>query len=248
MTGATTKTPSNRLACGTMIKYRAVFFDRDGTLTQNDPEWENLRIRCFTEWSGKHFVDSEDFFMRNFQKVLHGGFEFAPYHTVEEELLFFRQWFLFAFEELGITEKTAERADFLTEHLWYLKKQPFPETEEVLEYFQSHGYQMGVISDCPPSLEMTLENCGLHRYFSSFTASSLAGAGKPSPIIFNAALRAQNVTAKESIFVDDTKIEADGAREQGFTSFWLDRTGKGSGPFVIHSLFDLISFAEGLLP
>ncbi|MGI5893307.1 MAG: HAD family hydrolase [Candidatus Merdivicinus sp.] len=231
-----------------MNKYRAIFFDRDGTLTQNDPEWENLRIRCLTEWSGKPFADSEDFFMRNFQKVIQGGFQFAPYQTVEEELLFFRQWFLFAFQELGITEKTTERADFLTEHLWYLKKQPFPETEEVLQYFQSHGYKMGVISDCPPSLEMTLKTCGLHRYFSSFTASSLTGAGKPSSIIFNAALRAQGVTAKESIFVDDTKSEADGAREQGFSSFWLDRTEKNNGIFIIHNLLDLISYVEEISP
>lgn len=55
------------------------------------------------------------------------------------------------------------------------------------------------------------------------TASSLVGAGKPSPIIFNAALNAQGVTAQESIYVDDYKREADGAREQGFTSFLIDR-------------------------
>lgn len=31
------------------------------------------------------------------------------------------------------------------------------------------------------------------KYFTSFTASSLVGAGKPSPIIFNAALEAQGI-------------------------------------------------------
>ena len=103
---------------------------------------------------------------------------------------------------------------------------------------------MGVISDCPPSLEMTLKNVGIHHYFSSFSASSLVGAGKPSPIIFNDALMKQGVTARECIFVDDTKSEADGAREQGFTSFYLNRTGDCKDEWTIYSLNDLIDYVE----
>jgi HAD superfamily hydrolase (TIGR01509 family) len=128
--------------------------------------------------------------------------------------------------------------------LWYLKKKLYPETTTVLDYFKSHGYKMGVISDCPPSLELTLQNCGIHDYFTSFTASSLVGAGKPSPIIFNAALNAQSVTASESIYVDDYEPEAAGAREQGFTSFHLDRSGEQSGKWVIHDLRSVVDFAE----
>jgi putative hydrolase of the HAD superfamily len=103
---------------------------------------------------------------------------------------------------------------------------------------------MGVINDCPPSLELTLHNSGIHDYFTSFTASSLVGASKPSPIIFNAALNAQSVTAAESIYVDDYEPEAIGAREQGFTSFYLDRSGKKCGDWVIHDLRGLVEFAE----
>ena len=226
------------------MKYRAIFFDRDGTLTRNNPDWEELRRDCLSRWSGRPFQDSEEFFMRNFRRVLDGGFPFAPYHNVDEELQFFRQWYLFAFEELGITENIEERADFLTEHLWYLKKEPYSETEEVLRYFQKKGFRIGVISDCPPSLELSLRNCGLHDYFTSFTASSLVGAGKPSPIIFQAALTAQDVSASESIFVDDTRTETDGARQQGFTAFWLDRTGKNVGEFIVKNLLELVSFVE----
>jgi putative hydrolase of the HAD superfamily len=105
---------------------------------------------------------------------------------------------------------------------------------------------MGVISDCPPSLEFTLKNVGIHHYFTSFSASSLDGAGKPSPIIFSDALSKQGVTAKECIFVDDTKNEADGAREQGFTSFYLDRTGESKDMWTINSLNDLIDYVENL--
>lgn len=103
---------------------------------------------------------------------------------------------------------------------------------------------MGVISDTSPSLEYTLQQLGIAKYFTSFTASSIVGAGKPSPIIFNAALKAQGVSAEESIYVDDYKPEADGAREQGFTSFLIDRTGCPADKWDINSLTQLIDFSE----
>jgi FMN phosphatase YigB (HAD superfamily) len=104
------------------MKYKAIFFDRDGTLTMNDPEWEQIRVQKLEAWSGKQFDTSDDFFMKIFNRVMQGSYSFAPYKTVEQELAFFHQWFLCAFDELDITEKREERADFLTERLWYLKK------------------------------------------------------------------------------------------------------------------------------
>ena len=227
------------------MKYKAIFFDRDGTLVRGDPAWTRFRNERLEQWSGREFDSSYDYFIKVFQRVQEGGFPFAPYKTVEQELDFFRQWYLYVFEDMGITEKTAERADMLVEKLWYLKKHPYPETVEVLEYFKNKGYKMGVISDSAPSLEMTLEDCGLHKYFTSFTASSLVGAEKPDPIIFNAALEAQGVTAEESLYVDDYRPEADGARALGFTSFLLDRQGiEPEDPFTIGNLRELVNFVE----
>ena len=103
---------------------------------------------------------------------------------------------------------------------------------------------MGVISDTSPSLEYTLQQLNIAGYFTSFTASSLVGAGKPDPAIYEAALKAQNVTAEESLYVDDTEEEAEGARALGFTSFHLDRSGKAGGKWTIHNLMQVIDFVE----
>ncbi len=227
------------------MKYKAIFFDRDGTLVRGDPQWITYRNRCLEAWSGKPFDTSYDYFMDVFHRVEEGNFPFVPYRTLEDELDFFRQWFLYVFQDMGITEKTAERADMLVEKLWYLKKHPYPETVDVLEYFRGKGYKMGVISDCPPSLEITLEACGLHDYFTSFTASSLVGAMKPDPLIFNAALEAQGITAEESIYVDDYPPEADGARALGFTSFLIDRNeSQPDSEWTIRNLRELVNFVE----
>ena len=49
------------------------------------------------------------------------------------------------------------RAEILFNELWCNgDRKLFPETIEVLEYFKSKGYKMGVISDTSPSLEYTL--------------------------------------------------------------------------------------------
>lgn len=228
------------------MKFTTIFFDRDGTLTMNDPTWEKLKKDKIEEWSQKPYNETYEFFIKHFTKVKQGGFPFYPYKNVEQELQFFRQWYISVFEDIGIVDEIEERADYLTKHIWYMKKQLYPETIYVLEYFKNKGFKMGVISDCPPSLEMTLKNVGIHHYFSSFSASSLVGAGKPNPVIFNDALNKQGCLAEECIFVDDTKIESDGAREQGFTSFYLDRTGECTEKWTIHSLNDLIDFIENL--
>ena len=228
------------------MKYKAIFFDRDGTLVRGDHEWVAFRNDKLRKWSGQAFDSSYDYFMKIFERVQKGGFPFAPYKTVEQELDFFRQWYLYVFEDMGITEKAAERADLLVDKLWYLKKHPYPETVDVLEYFKNKGYKMGVISDSPPSLEMTLEGCGLHQYFTSFTASSLIGAEKPDPAIFNAALAAQGVTAEESLYVDDYPPEAGGARALGFTAFLIDRNeSQPASEWRIHNLRELVNFVEG---
>lgn len=224
-------------------KYKAVFFDRDGTLTMNDKRWERLRNTKLTQWSGRPFEFTDELFMKHFTKVREKGYS---YKDVQEEILFFKEWYKSLFDELDITVNVNERVEYLVEHLWYMKKQLYSETIEVLEYFKSRGYLMGVISDSPPSLERTLEGCGIHKYFVSFTASSIAGAGKPSPIIYNTALESVGVSASDSLYIDDRKNEAEGARNLGFTSFWLDRTKKNRDKWTAHNLSDLIRYVEGI--
>ena len=144
-----------------------------------------------------------------------------------------------------MTDDVEAKAKLLFDELWCNgDRKLFPETLEVLEYFYNKGYKIGVISDTSPSLEYTLEQLGVAKYFTSFTASSLVGAGKPSPIIFGAALNSLGVTAEESIYVDDYKPEADGAREQGFTSFLIDRSGENKDEWTITDLRQLIDFEK----
>ncbi len=225
------------------MNYKAIFFDRDGTLTYFTAEKEAWRDKTISEWSGKPFELDYDKMMSLFQLASEGRKPW--YKTLDDEREFFKRYYYHLLIGEGVTEDVENKAEFLLNELWCNGDRAlFAETVEVLECFKSKGYKMGVISDTSPSLEFTLQQLGIAKYFTSFTASSLVGAGKPSPIIFNAALEAQGVTSTESIFVDDCKEETDGAREQGFTAFYLDRSGENNDEWTIHNLKQLIDFVE----
>lgn len=225
------------------MKYKAIFFDRDNTLTYFVKKKEDWQNRMISEWSGKPFELSYDKMMALFELASEGKKPW--YETIEDEQKFFERFYKYLLIEEGVKDDIENRAALLFSELWCNEDRAlFPETVEVLEYFYSRGYKMGVISDTSPSLEYTLQQLDIAKYFTSFTASSLVGAEKPSPVIFNAALNAQGVSAEESIYVDDYKPEADGAREQGFTSFLIDRTGSNKGKWSIQNLRQLIDFVE----
>ena len=227
------------------MRYKAIFFDRDGTLTYFNPEKKLWRDNIIEDWSGKPFEIPYDKMTGLFEKASEGQSKW--YKNIDEEREFFKRYYKYLLIGEGITEDVDSRAALLFGELWCNNNRLlYPETVEVLQYFKGKGYKMGVISDTSPSLEYTLQQLSVAEYFTSFTASSLVGAGKPSPIIFNAALNAQGVTASESLYVDDYDVEADGAREQGFASFLIDRAGNRSGEWVIHNLTEIIDFVENL--
>ncbi len=225
------------------MKYKAIFFDRDGTLTYFNKQKEDWRDRIISEWSCKPFQLSYEKMMNLFKFASEGKKPW--YKTLDDEREFFKRFYRHLLIGEGIEHDIENRAELLFNELWCNGDRAlFAETVEVLEYFKNHGYKMGVISDTSPSLKYTLQQLGIAKYFTSFTASSLVGAGKPSPIIFNAALEAQGVSAQESIYVDDYKVEADGAREQGFTSFYIDRSADNADKWTINNLKQLIEFVE----
>ncbi len=224
-----------------MMTYRAIFFDRDGTLTYGNPQKLAWRDATVSSWSGRPLQLP---YAKDMRLMAQASLGRRPwYRTLDDEREFFERYYRALLRGEGVTERVDARARMLRDELWCNgDRLVYPEVPGVLEHFRSRGYRMGVISDSAPSLEYTLQQLGLAEYFTSFTASSLVGAGKPSPVIFNAALAAQQVSARQSLYVDDCRAEAEGARAQGFTAFWLDRSGAAAGEWVVRELRALVEF------
>lgn len=227
------------------MRYKAIFFDRDGTLTKNDPKMDLELHRRYKELTGVELNLPYDRFIKFFNKALDQDKPYIPYRTIDDEILFFTDFYELLLIDDGVTENTRDKAKYLGDKLWYVYKKPYEETVEVLEYFYQKGYIMGVISDCPPSLEYSLELIGLSKYFTSFTASSIVGFGKPDPRIYQYALDIENVEAKDCLYVDDTLNEAEGARNLGMTAFHIDRKGNHQkSKWTISNLIEIIYYLE----
>ena len=225
------------------MKYRAVFFDRDGTLSHQDAEIAAERDQRISEIVGKPFELTDKLNTTIFFRVWDLYPELKPVQDLETENRFWEKWFHLLLIELTGANNAEKYAQMLCrKYVFYKIMRLYPETVEVLEYFRAKDLKIGAISDTFPSLELTLKLLGIREYFDTVTASSLVGAGKPDPRIFNHALSGAGVSARESYFVDDTKPEADGARRLGFTSFHLDRKSQSTAEWSIATLKDLVEY------
>lgn len=223
------------------MKYKAIFFDRDNTMITANPEKVKWRNEIIKSWSGRDYDMDYDKMMKLFDKA---GYPKTGLKSVEEEIIFFKKYYKELLKEHGVSDNLEERALTLHGELWCNSSILFDETIEVLEYFKSRGYKMGVISDTSPSLQLSLEKLGLGKYFDSYTCSDLAGAMKPDPIIYNIALESLGVKADESIYVDDYDVESDGARNLGFLSFHIARNAEKQNQWDIRSLKEIIDYIE----
>lgn len=223
------------------MKYKAIFFDRDNTLTKGDPEKIKWRNEMIKNWSGKDYNVDYDKMMELFDRV---GYPKNGLKSVDDEIIFFKKYYAELLKEHRVNENLQKKALILYNELWCNDKILYNETIEVLEYFKSRGYKMGVISDTSPSLQMSLEKLGLGKYFDSYTCSDLAGAMKPDPLIYNTALKSIGVQANESIYVDDYDVESDGARDLGFLSFHIVRNDEKQNEWDITSLKEIIDYIE----
>lgn len=224
------------------MKYRAIFFDRDGTLTYQNPEKRDWFISHIENWSKKKFELTYDRMMELFDIA---GYPKNGLKSIDEEKLFWKKYYEELIKSEGITESVQERADILFLELWCNNdKVLYSEVVEVMKYFKNRGFKIGVISDTSPSLRITLENLGLGEYIDSYTCSDIVGVGKPDPLIYNTALESLNVSAEESLYVDDYDVEADGARALGFTSFNINRTVEKENKWTIKSLKEIIDYVE----
>jgi putative hydrolase of the HAD superfamily len=130
------------------------------------------------------------------------------------------------FGRLGITqEKHATIFDeiyrfFADPSAWEL----YPDTIESLEKLKSFSFSLGIVSNWNSSLKRIVEGLNLTHYFDFILSSAEAGWKKPSPKIFEIALKMAAVEPWRVVHVGDT-YQADvlGARNAGIRGIMLDR-------------------------
>ena len=119
------------------MKYKAIFFDRDGTLTYFDKEKELWRDQIISQWSGKPFELPYDKMMKLFNLASQGKKPW--YKTVDDERGFFKRFYRQLLIDEGVKKDIDGRAKLLFNELWCNGDRAlFPETVEVLFFTCFH--------------------------------------------------------------------------------------------------------------
>ncbi|HEY9075303.1 MAG TPA: HAD-IA family hydrolase [Anaerolineaceae bacterium] len=143
--------------------------------------------------------------------------------TESEELAQFKTFYTIFFKHLnypagedlilGLAEESVFNDD---------KYEFYPDCFDLLPGLAEH-YLLGIVSDAWPSLERVYINQGLRGYFSSFVISARLGSTKPRALNYQVALAELEVTADETVFVDDNLRCLEGAAALGIQPVLIDR-------------------------
>ncbi len=119
----------------------------------------------------------------------------------------------------------------------------FPETRDVLTQLKNRGFKLGVISNFDNRIYSVMDSLGIRSFFDAVTISSETGYCKPDVEIFQAALRALNIPADETLLVGDSlHDDVEAGIRAGLSAILIDRASRhGSAPVSrILSLNELI--------
>jgi putative hydrolase of the HAD superfamily len=121
-----------------------------------------------------------------------------------------------------------------------------PGTREALERIGG-DYSIAVISNADGKIEEVLRRRGIADCFKSVTDSGIVGHEKPHPAVFQAALRAMQAQAAESLYVGDVySVDYVGARNAGMQAILFDVAGayRDRGVARVDSLAELESWLK----
>ena len=137
--------------------------------------------------------------------------------SVEDERKQFCRYYSIISEQLGLGLTVDELEQAARDRACNMKNYiPYPGIQEVLETL-SRTHQLGIISDTWPSIEQQLEYIGVSRYFSFQTYSCFVGVFKPDRRMFLDALNKCGAAPEETVFIDDSVRNLEGAAALGIT-------------------------------
>jgi putative hydrolase of the HAD superfamily len=194
---------------------RAVFLDALGTLVELEPPWVYLRERVPREVDDERLVAAVRAEMRYYREHAHEGRDPASLAELRRRCA----------EVLSGELGTAVTAEELVEAVRF---SAYPDAEPTLSRLRDRGLRLIVVSNWDCSLSTVLERCGLAGLIDGAISSAEAGARKPDPAIFAAALELASCEAAEALHVGDTREDdLDGARAAGIRALLIDRDRNG---------------------
>ncbi len=183
------------------MKIKGAIFDMDGTLVDSLMFWGYLWKRI-----GKRYFEDETFYPdESFDKrvrtmiYVDAMAAFKEEYGIEGEL---DDFLAFATEEIGVFYRTVAKAK--------------DGAIELLEHLKGCGVKLCLASASAKNMvEMSLESCGLAKYFDAVLSCVDIGVSKDKPDIYLNALGELGLSAHEVCVVEDSYVALESAKSIG---------------------------------
>ena len=190
---------------------RAILLDALGTLVELEPPWVHLRTALGDRVRDDHLEAAVRAEMRYYRAHSEEGRDATSLADLR------RRCAGVLSQELGQTVDVDTLMDAI-------RFRPYPDAAPALDAARDRGLATVCVSNWDCALPDVLERCGLDRRLNGVVASATAGARKPDPAIFAAALELVGCRPDEAVHVGDTAEEdVAGARAAGIDAVLLNR-------------------------
>jgi putative hydrolase of the HAD superfamily len=107
----------------------------------------------------------------------------------------------------------------------------FPDVPHTLRELRAEGFRLVVASNWDCSLGDVLRDAGVRDLVDAVVTSAEAGAAKPDPRLFGAALEAAGCEPEEAVYVGDSPdSDIEGAAAAGIRPVLIERDHDGGSP------------------
>lgn len=212
--------------------FKVIFFDVGGTLLHPYPSVGEIYSRTAKKYGNETDAQTiEELFRKEWLK--RDGLGSLVSHSSEK---IERDWWhaivLDVFNQCG----GVEDFDSFFDELYLLFASPenwriYPDSIAMLKSLKAGGKRLAAISNWDSRLMPLLESLELHEFFETVLVSAVFGASKPSPKIFEEALRRMDVCAEDSVHIGDSlEDDVKGATSIGMNAILIDRHEKPRKP------------------
>jgi putative hydrolase of the HAD superfamily len=193
---------------------RAVFLDALGTLIELEPPWVHLAAALGAD-PDERLVGAVRAEMDYYREHSHEGRDEGSLADLRRRCA-------------AVLSKELGRRVEVETMMASIRFRPYDDAAPALAALRGRGVGLVCVSNWDVSLPQVLRRCGLDGAVDATVTSATAGARKPDPAIFGAALEVAGCSAVEAIHVGDTPEEdLAGAAAAGIRALLLNRAGRG---------------------
>lgn len=129
----------------------------------------------------------------------------------------------YAFAKVPSADRS--QRDNLLETYWHLDC--YPEVPSVLSGLKNAGYRIAILSNGRlDMLRSAVENSGIDQFLDDIFSVDQAGQFKPVPAVYRLVTTAWNADPSSISFQSSNRWDVAGARNFGFRTVWINRSGE----------------------